>query len=135
MKESVIESIVKFDSRSGLGYHLKTSNKGYVKIKMENGSICCEQFYANAMQNKKNMDTKLHTFVGKTITEIQYTEKKNAEEEGVYYIQVTIHFNRGDPLHFYLTNEHNGYYPHACSLDWSLYIQDVPMKKSVVTEI
>lgn len=49
MKESIIESIVKFDDRSGLGYHIKTTNKGFIKINMENQSICCEQYYANAM--------------------------------------------------------------------------------------
>ena len=129
--ESVIKSIVKFDDPSGLGYLLKTSNKGSIKVDISNGSTCCEQYYANAMQKDKNMDLELQTFVGKTITGIDYRVKKYNSREMSGSIIVTITLNEGDPLKIYLTNEHNGYYSHGCSLEWSLYIQNALVKKSV----
>ena len=125
---SVIVSIEKLDDEFELGYLVKTSDDGEIKITMDNSRTCCETYYANAMHNKQNVDTRLDEWNGRILTDVIISPKqgrvyRDEDEEGnedeedsdARYRTVSIYTENGDfPLVIYLYNCHNGYYPHKC---------------------
>ena len=124
---SVIVSIEKLNNEFELGYLVKTADNGEIKITMDNSRMCCETYYANAMHNKQNVDTRLDEWNGRFITDVVispkqgrvYRDYETADEDeydcDARYRTVSIYTEKGEyPLVIYLYNCHNGYYPHRC---------------------
>lgn len=152
MNNSVITSIECINHRHAeedLGYMIKTTHDGYIRVLIDRMSKCCETFGVYAMKNQKNVKKNLKQFVGKEIVHIvvsplkkreddddeEEEENKDDEEEeeedddadeNMYdeeedeqtrWVKIFLK-DDPDPLMLYLYNQHNGYYPHGCSIEW-----------------
>lgn len=135
---SIIESIEKLDDDFELGYLVKTTGDGEIKVIIDNYPLSCEVYYANAMHKNHNVDTRLKDWNGQKITNVVISPKKgriyeheedkndNDNDEGYLdeedeedidarYRTVSIYTeNDESPLVIYLYNSHNGFYPHRC---------------------
>ena len=122
-----------------LGYLIKTTHDGYIRVLIDNNQRCCETFGVYVMKNQINVKKNLKSFVGKEIVRIvvsplkkqeeddeEEEEDDNEEEEDndVYdeddqtrWVEIYLK-DDPDPLMLYLYNQHNGYYPHDCSIEW-----------------
>lgn len=151
MNNTLITSIECINHRrmeDDLGYLIKTTHDGYIRVLIDNNQRCCETFGVYVMKNQINVKKNLKSFVGKEIVRIVVSPLKKQEEEdeeeekddeeeenkeddeeeededddNVYGDQtrwVEIYLKDDpDPLMLYLYNQHNGYYPHGCSIEW-----------------
>lgn len=122
-----------------LGYLIKTTHDGYIRVLIDNNQRCCETFGVYVMKNQINVKKNLKSFVGKEIVRIvvsplkkqeeddeEEEEDDNEEEEDndVYdeddqtrWVEIYLK-DDPDPLMLYLYNQHNGYYCHGCSIEW-----------------
>ena len=122
-----------------LGYLIKTTHDGYIRVLTDNNQRCCETFGVYVMKNQINVKKNLKSFVGKEIVRIvvsplkkqeeddeEEEEDDNEEEEDndVYdeddqtrWVEIYLK-DDPDPLMLYLYNQHNGYYCHGCSIEW-----------------
>lgn len=72
---TTITSIEKIDNEFDLGYWIKTTGDGGIRIKIDNSRKCCETYYAGVLHNKQNADRRLEEWIGRTITGIRVSEK------------------------------------------------------------
>ena len=126
-----------------LGYLIKTTHDGYIRVLIDNNQRCCETFGVYVMKNQINVKKNLKSFVGKEIVRIVVSPLKNQEEEEdenkedeededddedenkyndydydqTRWVEIYLK-DDPDPLMLYLYNQHNGYYPHGCSIEW-----------------
>lgn len=72
----VILSIEELNDEFEIGYLIKTTGGGEMKIKMSNGSLCCETYYVGVLHNKQNVHSQLEQWNGKNITNIKISPKQ-----------------------------------------------------------
>lgn len=137
-----IECINHRHAEEDLGYLIKTTHDGYIRVLIDKMQRCCETFGVYVMKNRINVKKNLKQFIGKEIVRIVVSPLKNQEEDenkededeeeeeeeddedddngyGDQTRWVEIYLKDDpDPLMLYLYNQHNGYYCHGCSIEW-----------------
>jgi hypothetical protein len=122
---SIIESIDLFEYSKFDGFKISTSS-GPINIKICNDTQCCEKWGISASLSGQELDD----LCGATITNITYLNNEREcytedDSPDTVRLNVIIEYSLNgvdDSFTIYLKNEHNGYYPHQCVLNWEVYI-------------
>jgi hypothetical protein len=85
----------------------------------------------------------LNELIGAEITNIYIVTANDLDTDmdrdeyylSLSYIRIDIEFNNRNNLSVFLCNDHNGYYPHDCVINWSVYINGILETASLNREI
>lgn len=113
-KDSIIESInADFTSDGQTGLYIE-STKGDIKLMIDDGQCCCEDFGNLFFETPDDIDK----FIGAKILSVENIEVPNTSYMSEYGLdeggetQLKITTNKG-VLQYAVYNAHNGYYSHA----------------------
>ena len=120
-KITSIERINNNQIERGLGYLIHTTHGGYIRVVMDKQKTCCEKFGVYVMKGETNMKKALDQFIGKEIVRVLVSPLKkkryDGNEDQARWVELYLK-DDSDPLMLYVYNQHNGYYPHDCSIEW-----------------
>jgi len=126
-KEAIIKEVKKIDDKKEWDkYVIIFENPKYnFLFSMSNKPICCEVFYLSSIPNENNLDKFKGAKINDINIEINRDFGKYKDENN---INITIKTSVGDFI-MVASNEHNGYYPHDCYINWNIPLNGIMNKK------